>query len=126
MKTRLKTSKHAEEILSSIKTKYHITPNIVCRYAVGLSLSNKDKDIIFDYDSNGRDFIRATLTGDDDLLIRELIKNYHGFFISDDDYMTKYLKAHIERGLVMLDREIQLCGSFDNYIDEQLRGGSTI
>lgn len=125
MKDRLKTSKNAEEILSSIKTKYHLTPNIICRFALGLSLQSKD-ELNTDYDNAGKEFLRRTLTGDDDLLIKELIKNYHKKYITDDEYMSIYLKSHIERGLIMLHRNIQLHGSFDNYIDEQLRSGGTL
>lgn len=125
MKTRLRTSEQAEAILSQMKNSYNLTPNILCRYAIGLSLQ-MDQPLDFDYDSNGREFQRSTLTGDDDLLIRELIKNYHQKFITDDEYMTKYLKAHIERGLIALAASVKLCGSFDNYIDELLRSGGTI
>lgn len=125
MKTRLKTSKQAEEILRRLKNKFGLTPNILCRYAIGLSLK-LERDLVFDYDSNGIEFQRPTLTGDEDLLIKELIKNYHNHFITDDEYMTKYLKAHIERGLVELEANVILCGSFDNFIDELLRSGGTI
>lgn len=125
MKTRLRTSKQAEEILRRLKNKFGLTPNILCRYAIGLSLK-LDRELDFDYDSNGIEFQRATLTGDEDLLIRELIKNYHNRFITDDEYMTKYLKAHIERGLIQLEANVKLCGSFDNFIDQLIRSGGTI
>lgn len=125
MKTRIKTSKQGNDILRIIKSKYGITPNILCRYAIGLSLKSK-RPLQYDLDSNGFEFQRATLTGNEDLLIKELIKNYHGEFITDDDYMTKYLKAHIERGLLELESSVQLCGSFDNFIDELVRSGGTI
>ncbi len=125
MKTRLKTSKRAETILRSIKSKYGLTPNIFCRYAVGLSLMS-ERPLEYDLDSNGFEFQRPTLTGDDDLLLKELIKNYHDEYITDDDYMTKYLKAHIERGLLELESSIQLCGNFDNFIDELILSGGTI
>lgn len=125
MKTRLKTSKQGDLILRSIKNKYGLTPNILCRYAVGLSLKS-ERPLDFDLDSNGFEFQRSTLTGNDDLLIKELIKNYHGAYITDDDYMTKYLKAHIERGLLELESSIKLCGSFDNFVEELIRTGGTI
>lgn len=125
MKTRLRTSKQAEEILRRLKNQFGLTPNILCRYAVSLSLQS-DRPLNFDMDSNGIEFQRSTLTGDEDLLIRELIKSYHNTFITDDDYMSKYLKAHIERGLIELETSVKLCGSFDNFIDELIRSGGTI
>lgn len=125
MKTRLRTSKQGETILKNIKNKYGLTPNILCRYAIGLSLKSKRK-LDFKYDSNGFEFQRSTLTGDEDLLIKELIKNDIGAYVTDDEYMTKYLKAHIERGLLELESSVKLCGSFDNFIEELIRSGGTI
>lgn len=125
MKTRLKTSKQGDIILRNIKSKYGLTPNILCRYAIGLSLKS-ERQLDYELDSNGFEFQRPTLTGDEDLLIKELIKNYHGKYITDDEYMTKYLKAHIERGLLELESSIKLCGSFENFIEELIRTGGTI
>lgn len=125
MKTKLMISKQGKEILDRLKNKFGLRNNILCRYAIGLSLKLKP-ELVFDYDNNGIEFQRSTLTGDEDLLIRELIKNYHNQFITDDEYMTKYIKAHIERGLVELEANVKLCGSFDNFIDELIRSGGTI
>jgi DNA sulfur modification protein DndE len=55
-------------------------------------------------DNSGREFNRITLTGDEDLLIRELIKMHYKEFVSDDEYMDVFLKAHLERGLQLLLR----------------------
>ncbi|HEY5557530.1 DNA sulfur modification protein DndE [Acetobacterium sp.] len=125
MKTRLKTSKQGETILRNIKNKYGLTPNILCRYAIGLSLKS-ERPLDYKLDSNGFEFQRSTLTGDEDLLIKELIKNDIGNYITDDEYMKKYLKAHIERGLLELESSVKLCGGFENFIEELIRTGGTI
>jgi DNA sulfur modification protein DndE len=125
MKTRLSISKNSEEILRNIRSKFDIKANIVCRYAVTLSLGDSSKPEIIS-DNSGRDFNRITLTGDDDLLLRELIKIHHGDFISDDEYMTTFLKAHIERGLDMISKNISQSKSFDNFIMHLISNGELI
>ena len=125
MKYKMNLSKEAEELLRGINTNFGITPNILCRYAVILSLKDSS-DLKLDYDSKGIEFQRYTLTGDYDVLFRELIKNKENKYISDDDYFGVYLKAHIERGIRKLASEINLTGSFDKFVYERLARGGTI
>lgn len=125
MKYKLNTSKDAEQILKNIKSSFGLTPNIYCRYGIMLSLNSTD-ELKMDYDSKGLEFQRFTLVGEYDLLFRELIKQKEGKYISDDDYFTKYLKAHLERGLRLLEKEMQLNGSFDNFLFEQIKNGGTL
>lgn len=125
MKYKLNLSKDAEQTLKSINTNFGLTPNILCRYAVVFSLKDTTP-LKFDYDSKGIEFQRYTLTGEFDLLFRELIKNKEKTFIDDDEYFGTYLKAHIERGLSLLANEIELAGSFEKLIYERVARGGTI
>lgn len=125
MKTKINVSSKAEEILSSIRSKYAIRPNIICRYAILLSLRKEDEPNNCS-DNSGREFNRITLTGDDDLLIRELIKMHYNEFKSDDEYMDVYLKAHLERGLNMLSNNIAQAKSFDNYLLQLIMNGELV
>lgn len=122
MKTKINLSSESDQILSSIKSKYNIRPNIICRYAILLSLKKEDPPAT-NNDNGGREFNRITLTGDDDLLIRELVKMHNKEFLTDDKYMDVYLKAHIERGLTMLSNNIEQTKSFDNYLLQLIMNG---
>lgn len=125
MKTRLFTSKEAKDILSELENKIRLTPNIICRYAIIMSIKSKTK-LKFTYDNGGQEFHRPVLTGEYDILFRELIKFHENRNISDDEYFSLYLKAHIENGIRMLKTEIDLCGSFDSFLNEYYnpeRGG---
>ena len=126
MKTRLYTSLEAKNILSELETKTRLTPNIICRYGIILSIKNNTV-LNFSYDSNGQEFHRPVLTGDLDVIFKELIKHKEGQYIADDDYFSVYLKAHLEQGVRLLKNEIDLCGSFDSFINEYfnpIRGGT--
>lgn len=117
MKFRLKTSIEAELILKSLKDRTNLSPNILCRYGIVMSLKSSDP-LDFSYDSSGLEFQRPVLTGEYDLLFRELIKQKENKYISDDVYFSKYLKAHLERGVRMLQAEIILNGSFEKFVEE--------
>ena len=91
MKTRINISVQGDEILKTIRSRFDLRPKIICRYAILISLRNPDRPPI-NNDNNGREFNRVTLTGEDDTLFRELIKNHQNDFISDDEYMTIHLK----------------------------------
>jgi len=125
MKTKINVSSGADEILSKIRSKFSIRPNIVCRYAVILSLQVVEDPVVCN-DNSGREFNRVTLTGDDDILIRELIKMHYTEFISDDEYMNVFLKAHLERGLKLLSQNIAQTKSFDNYLMQLIMNGELI
>lgn len=125
MKYKLNLSKEAEKNLRSINNNFSLTPNIICRYAVLFSLKNDDP-LKLGSDNKGVEFQRYTLTGEYDLLFRELIKSKEKVFISDDEYFGTYLKSHIERGLVLLQDEILLAGSFESLIYELIARGGTI
>ena len=126
MKTRVYTSEEAKSILSELELKTKLTPNIICRYGIILSIKSKDK-LKFNFDSNGQEFHRPILTGEYDIVFRELIKQQENKYIDDDDYFSKYLKAHLENGVRLLRNEIEICGSFDAFINEYFnpeRGGT--
>jgi DNA sulfur modification protein DndE len=125
MKYKLNTSAEAGQILKNISSSFNFNANVYCRYAIALSL-NSSEELKFDYDSKGTEFQRFTLTGEYDLLIRELIKQKEGKFLDDDLYFTKYLKAHLERGIRLLEKEISLNGSFDSFISDRLNNGGTM
>lgn len=125
MKYKLNLSKDGEQLLKKIGNQLGLTPNIICRYAVILSLKD-DSELNFDFDSKGIEFQRYTLTGEFDLLFRELIKSKEQRNLSDDEYFGSYLKAHIERGLCLLTANVQLHRSFENMVFELINSGGTI
>lgn len=123
MKIKLNLSSKAEDILKGINSGLGITPNVLCRYAIILAIKD-DSPTEFNFDSKGLEFQRYTLTGEYDLLFRELIKSKEKKYISDDDYFTQYLKAYIEKGLKLLQSEIALAGSFEKFVFEYFSRGA--
>jgi DNA sulfur modification protein DndE len=113
---RLKTSKATQEILLELKEKTNITPNILARIAIALSLKNPTplKDI--EYDSSGLELPRHVLTGKYDAIFKALIVQYEGRELTDEEYFPKYVKLHLERGAKMLLNEYKYAGNYEKFI----------
>jgi DNA sulfur modification protein DndE len=99
---RVHISKRASELLKQIKSKTGVTPNILCRMALSLSLEenhNANPDIT---DLNGSEFNLPTLLGDASALYEALIRQFHGELNSKEAQLI--LAAHIDNGVDKLKR----------------------
>lgn len=72
MQYRLKTTKATAERLKELQSKTNLTPNILARIAVSLSLREKEKVELINIPLLGLDFNRSTLTGKYDFCIKLL------------------------------------------------------
>ncbi|MGM1050416.1 MAG: DndE family protein [Bacillota bacterium] len=116
----LKTSKHAKETLLQLQASTGITPNILIRYAVALSLRNSRAEaevvpISKDF-SDGLVLNRSTVTGEYDYIFRAMITQAAGIELTDEEYFPGYFNAHLERGIRSLAAEYKSAGNFEKFI----------
>jgi len=116
MKQRLKTSKQTSEYLDEMQSTLRMpTKASLARIAIGLSLREtedptKDPEIELN-DVTGFEFQRSTLTGEHDEIYKAMISQKHKVPLTDEQYLTKYLKAHLERGVAKLYSEYLYAGN---------------
>jgi DNA sulfur modification protein DndE len=110
---RIRLSKSATTRLSMLKGRTGLTPNILCR--VGFCLSLRDPIIPRpeNYDENGQEINRYTLTGEWDkffiaLLKERLLKD--GLDLKED--LFPQLRAHINRGAISLYDKVKTIEDF--------------
>ncbi|CAH1224426.1 DNA sulfur modification protein DndE [Paenibacillus sp. JJ-223] len=116
----LKTSKYAKEILTQIHSSSGITPNILIRYAVALSLKKNDPNspiepIKKDF-PDGLVLNRSTVTGEYDYVFRAMITQAAGQELTDEEYFPSYFNAHLERGIRLLASEYKSAGNYEKFI----------
>ncbi|MFK0522838.1 DndE family protein [Paenibacillus illinoisensis] len=116
----LKTSKYAKEILTQIHSSSGITPNILIRYAVALSLNKNDPNnpiepIMKDF-PDGLVLNRSTVTGEYDYVFRAMITQAAGQELTDEEYFPSYFNAHLERGIRALASEYKAAGNYEKFI----------
>lgn len=111
MSSRLRISKKASEQLNHLSKRLDLRRNIVCRMAIGRSLAEKGSvKNMKPRDSAGFEFNRYTLTGEYDDIFKALVKQ-HEKELNDREYISTFLRNHIERGIQFLYIEYQRINS---------------
>lgn len=118
MSYRITTSENTKDKLSKMKDSTNITPNILSRYAIALSIKNpKSIDLkLIKFDCKGQEFNRNVITSKYDVLFKALISQKEGRFLTDKEYFEEYLLAHIERGVSELYAEFEMAGNTEKFI----------
>lgn len=108
--SKLKISKDATSRLRSIKQKTHITPNLLCRYALMQSLEDGPLGDIPLPDQDGQEFNAYTLTGELTELLLALVRSVEertgGPTLSDEVLMAR-VRGHIHRGVGSLSVRVK-------------------
>ncbi len=106
MSTKLRLSKETSNQLNYLSSKLGLRRNIICRLAIGRSLSKKESvKNLSPEDSLGYEFNRPTITGEHDKLFHALIIQHENKKLNDFEFFSKYLRNHIERGIGLLNDE---------------------
>ena len=107
MAFKLKTSKKASEIFDRIESSENLPCYTLVKLAMALSLRSKEplKESDFHTNTLGRELNRQTITGDADTLYKCLMELYAGKHLTDDEFFPMHVKAHIDRGIILLEQE---------------------
>lgn len=112
----LKTSKYAAETLKQLQASTNITPNILIRYAVSLSLKNPEPVVASNKEAtDGLVLNRSTVTGEYDYIFHALIAQHSKREISDEEYFPGLFNAHLERGIRLLNGEYRTSNSKEEF-----------
>jgi len=123
MAYKLKTSQHTEEIFNRIEASENIPWPTLMRLALSLSIRQGSLvPIEFCTDSQGRELNRQTITGDADAMYKCLIQLQEDRHIPDEEYFPDYVKAHLDRGAELLDREQKYSREFLVHLTDLAKG----
>lgn len=118
---KLKTSKETMEILKDLQSRTNLTPNVLSRLAIGLSLREDTPIDEYEADNNGLEFNRQTLTGDYDLIFKVIISQHCNRPLSDEEYFPTYIKKHLDRGIKLLEAEYKYTGNYEKFLIHLVR-----
>jgi len=106
MSNKLKLSEEKSSKLDFLSKKINLRRNIICRIAIGRSLIEKESvENYIHSDSQGYELNRSTIMGHQAELFRALINQHEGKKIGDFVYFSKFVRNHIERGILLLYEE---------------------
>jgi len=114
---KLHTSKQTQDIFFGLGQAVGLQPFALAKLAIALSI-NEEKLSNTDYltDNEGLELSRQTIFGEFDLIYKCLIINRENRQIVDDEYFPKIVKAHIDRGAILLNNEKRYSKDFYNHL----------
>lgn len=107
MAFKLKTAKKTSDIIDRLEISTNLPCFTLVKLAMALSLRShkplNDED--FQTNTLGRELNRQTITGDSDATYKCLMELYAQKHLTDDEFFPTHVKAHIDRGILLLDQE---------------------
>ena len=100
---KLKTSQKTQQIFAEIGKSTSLKPYTLVKHAIAWSLKEQGKITSFSSDNEGLELNRQTITGEYDDYFKVLIEQAEGRHLSNEEYFPKYIKAHIDRGAILLE-----------------------
>ena len=109
MVIKIRTSKRTMQYFEEIQASTNYPPFILAKLSISMSLKSGTplNAIDFRTDAFGLELNRQTITGEWDSMFKCLIEMFEQKHINDDDYVQKYLKAHLDRGAKMIYSEFK-------------------
>ena len=105
---KIRVSLPVTKILSLIKGNTGLTPNIICRIALCLSISDPSLPSSKIPDSSGQEFNRFTLLGEmDSFFISILKERLMNDKLNPESDLLNQFRAHLERGIIMTHSRIK-------------------
>ena len=111
---KIRTSNRTMQYFEEIQASTNYAPCLLAKLSVSMSLKSGTplNSIDFRSDSLGLELNRQTITGEWDDLFKCLIEMFENKHINDDEYVQKYLKAHLDRGAKMIYSEFKYHNDF--------------
>ena len=101
--SRIHTSQRCRGILSNLKIKTGLTPNILSRFGICLSLKDPSIPNPEEFDENGTEFLPLVLFGEHEkLFLALMIDRLHRDGLDPEKYLNIMLRAHLNRGVYSL------------------------
>ena len=111
---KIRTSKKTMTIFEEMAASINYAPFILSKLSISLSIKSgiplSESD--FKTDNFGLELNRQTITAEWDDLYKCLISMSEKRHLEDDEYFQKYIKAHLDRGAVMLYGEYKYNNDF--------------
>ena len=100
---RIHTSQRSRGILSTLKSRTGITPNILSRFGICLSLKDPSIPNPEEFDELGTEFLPNVLFGEYEKMFYALIVNrLHRDKLDPELYLNRMMRAHLNRGVYSL------------------------
>ena len=112
-------SEHSKFLLGKLRGKTELTPNLLARFAICLSLKDRSIPNPSAYDKEGQTIEPDILFGEHEQIYLGLMKNRLKKDSKDDSELNEMTRAHLNRGVISLSDRINGLGNFYKLIKEK-------
>ncbi len=117
---RLRLSSRSQNILGHLKSKTGLTPNILARFAICLSLKDPSMPNPDEFDEKGSEISPHVLFGEHERMFMALmIKRLQHDRLDPKMYLQKQVRAHLNRGAIALWPRINDLSDFYEFVKEE-------
>ena len=117
MQFKIKTSLKTANTLKDLQARTKLTPNVLARLAISLSLRDPTPVNDLELDNQvGLEFNRQTLTGSYDAMYKVLVAQHAGKALTDEEFFPEYIKKHMDRGASKLKNEYDYAGNVEKFL----------
>ena len=122
--SRLRMSARSQNLLAIVKGKTGITPNVSGRFALCLSLKDPSPPNPDEYDEKGSEIHPSVLFGEyEDMYMALMVLRLRRDGLDPEIYLNRMLRAHFNRGSIMLHARIRDLDDFYGMVSVE-RGGA--
>ena len=120
--SRVHTSQRCRGILSNLKIKTGLTPNILSRFGICLSLKDPSVPNPEEFDELGTEFLPLVLFGEHEkLFLALMIDRLHRDGLDPEKFLNIMLRAHLNRGVYSLVSRIHSLSAINEMIKAEMK-----
>lgn len=112
------TSSKSQVLLGRLKSKTGLTPNLLARFAICLSIRESSVPNPSEYDRDGSTLEPAVLFGEYEQLYLGLMRNRLEKDNHPESELTEMTRCHLNRGVITLNARIENLGDFYELVNE--------
>src|SRR2546425_10367999 len=113
-------STRSQNILSTLKSKTGLTPNILARFAICMSIKERSIPNPDEFNEEGSELAPAVLFGEHESIYHALMINrLKNDKLDPELYLNKMTRAHLNRGVIALGPRINDLSDFYELVKEE-------
>ena len=120
--SRIHTSQRCRGILANLKIKTGLTPNILSRFGICLSLKDPSVPNPQEFDEDGTEFLPLVLFGEHEkLFLALMIDRLHRDGLDPEKYLNIMIRAHLNRGVYSLVSRVYGLSGINEMIKAEMK-----
>lgn len=116
----MRVSLKTRNLLTSMQIRTGLTPNILARFALCMSIKERSVPNVDAYDDGGSEFAPAVLFGEyEPLYLALMVNRLKNDRLDPELYLHKMTRAHLNRGVIALAPRINDLADFYELVKEE-------